>query len=98
MKEGKLPNYQRLAEMGCYHRLATTYPSVSPVAWSSFSTGTPPPKHNIYDFLTKHDQQCLIGLLYIGTEEIPASQINEKILQVFDRLMSELEKELNKTE
>ena len=26
--------------MGCYRRLRTTFPSVSPVAWSSFSTGT----------------------------------------------------------
>jgi predicted AlkP superfamily phosphohydrolase/phosphomutase len=62
MKEGKLPNYKRLAEMGCYHRLATTYPSVSPVAWSSFSTGTPPPKHNIYDFLDR-DPRTYLPLL-----------------------------------
>jgi len=27
LKEGKLPNFQRLADMGCYHRLASTYPS-----------------------------------------------------------------------
>jgi len=30
MAEGKLPNFQALAEEGCYHRLATTFPSVSP--------------------------------------------------------------------
>ncbi len=53
MKDGKLPNFKRLAEMGCYHRLTTTYPSISPVAWSSFSTGTHPPKHNIFDFLDR---------------------------------------------
>ncbi len=53
MKKGKLPNFKRLAEMGSYSRLRTTYPSISPVAWSSFSTGTNPARHNIYDFLDR---------------------------------------------
>jgi predicted AlkP superfamily phosphohydrolase/phosphomutase len=53
MDEGRLPYFQRLAEEGSYRRLATTYPSVSPVAWSSFSTGTHPAKHGIYDFLDR---------------------------------------------
>jgi predicted AlkP superfamily phosphohydrolase/phosphomutase len=60
--EGKLPNFQRLAETGCYHRLATTYPSVSPVAWSSFSTGTHPAKHNIFDFLDR-DRRTYLPIL-----------------------------------
>jgi hypothetical protein len=53
MEEGKLPNFRTLAAEGCYHRLASTFPSVSPVAWSSFSTGTHPAKHNIFDFLDR---------------------------------------------
>jgi predicted AlkP superfamily phosphohydrolase/phosphomutase len=53
LAEGKLPNFKKLQEQGCYHRLQTTYPSISPVAWSSFSTGTHPAKHNIYDFLDR---------------------------------------------
>ncbi len=53
MREGRLPNFRRLAEEGCYHRLATTFPSVSPVAWSSFATGAHPAKHNIFDFLDR---------------------------------------------
>jgi len=62
MAEGKLPNFQKLAETGCYHRLRTTFPSVSPVAWSSFSTGTHPAKHNIYDFLDR-DRRTYLPLL-----------------------------------
>lgn len=62
MKEGKLPNFQRLAEQGCYHRLATTFPSVSPVAWSSFSTGTHPARHNIFDFLDR-DRRTYLPML-----------------------------------
>lgn len=51
--EGKLPNFKKLAEQGSYSRLATTYPSISPVAWSSFMTGVDPSRHNIFDFLNR---------------------------------------------
>ena len=59
MAEGKLPNFQKLAGQGCYKALRTTYPSVSPVAWSSFSTGCEPPKHNIFDFLDRDRRNYL---------------------------------------
>jgi predicted AlkP superfamily phosphohydrolase/phosphomutase len=49
---GKLPNFAKLAEGGTFKPLATTIPSISPVAWSSFQTGVYPARHNIYDFLT----------------------------------------------
>ena len=51
--EGKLPNLARLAKEGSYRRLRTTYPSLSPVAWSTFATGVSPAKHNIFDFLDR---------------------------------------------
>ncbi len=54
MAEGKLPNLCRLREQGSYHRLRTTFPSLSPVAWSTFSTGVSPAKHNIFDFLNRN--------------------------------------------
>jgi predicted AlkP superfamily phosphohydrolase/phosphomutase len=50
--EGKLPHLADLRKRGCFKPLGTTLPSISPVAWSSFQTGTNPGKHNIYDFLT----------------------------------------------
>jgi len=53
MREGRLPNFQRLADHGVFRPLATSYPSMSPVAWSSFTTGVDPSRHNIYDFLTR---------------------------------------------
>ena len=62
LQEGKLPNFAKLAEQGCYHRIRTTYPSVSPVAWSSFSTGTNPGKHNIFDFLDR-DRKTYLPML-----------------------------------
>jgi predicted AlkP superfamily phosphohydrolase/phosphomutase len=53
LAEGKLPNLAELRERGCFKPLATTIPSMSPVAWSSFQTGVNPGKHNIFDFLTR---------------------------------------------
>lgn len=53
MNEGRLPNMKRLAEAGMFTRLGTTYPAMSPVAWSSFATGVDPAKHGIFDFLTR---------------------------------------------
>ena len=52
MKQGLMPNMSKLEEQGGFSPLQTTYPSMSPVAWSSFATGVPPSHHNIFDFLT----------------------------------------------
>ncbi len=54
LAEGLLPNLARLRDQGSYNRLGTTWPPLSPVAWSSFSTGTNPGKHRIFDFITRN--------------------------------------------
>jgi predicted AlkP superfamily phosphohydrolase/phosphomutase len=59
LAEGKLPNFAKLRNQGCFRQLATTVPSVSPVAWSSFQTGSNPGKHNIFDFLTRDKRTYL---------------------------------------
>jgi predicted AlkP superfamily phosphohydrolase/phosphomutase len=59
MDDGKLPNLKRLAETGTFSALASTQPSESPTAWSSFATGVNPGKHNIYDFLIRDFQTYL---------------------------------------
>lgn len=53
LAQGLLPNLSRLKEQGTYARLGTSWPPLSPVAWSSFSTGTNPGKHNIFDFIAR---------------------------------------------
>ena len=90
--EGKLPNFSKLAAMGSYHRLRTTFPSVSPVAWSSFSTGVSPAKHNIFDFLDRDLRSYLpvlssthIGkparVLKLGRFRIPLSRPDLRLLR-----------------
>lgn len=54
LAEGKLPNLARLKEQGGFRRLRTTFPALSPVAWSTFATGVNPAKHNIFDFLNRN--------------------------------------------
>jgi predicted AlkP superfamily phosphohydrolase/phosphomutase len=62
MAEGKLPNLSRLKKEGAYARLRTTTPAISPVAWSSFTTGSEPSKHNIFDFLSRDPRTYLPDL------------------------------------
>ena len=62
MREGILPHFSALAATGSYRRLKTTFPSVSPVAWSSFSTGSHPARHNIFDFLDR-DRRTYLPML-----------------------------------
>ena len=70
MEQGRLPNFARLAAMGCYRRLRTTFPAVSPVAWSSFSTGTNPAHHNIFDFLDRDRRTYLPVLSSAHVEKV----------------------------
>lgn len=51
MAQNKLPNVQRLTVRGFRGALATTNPPQSPVAWSTFATGTPPGEHGVFDFV-----------------------------------------------
>jgi len=69
MAQGLLPNFKKLSETGSYRRLKTTFPSVSPVAWSSFSTGTQPGRHNIFDFIERDRRTYLPQLTgaYLGS-------------------------------
>jgi predicted AlkP superfamily phosphohydrolase/phosphomutase len=53
INEGRLPNLARLRDQGTFRKLRTTFPPISPVAWSTFMTGVNPGKHNIYDFLAR---------------------------------------------
>lgn len=51
MKEGHLPNLAQIAEHGSFKSLGTTTPPQSPVAWSTFITGTDPGGHGLFDFI-----------------------------------------------
>ncbi|MBI1354156.1 MAG: nucleotide pyrophosphatase [Acidobacteria bacterium] len=53
LAEGKMPNLAKLRDEGQYSTLRTTFPALSPVAWSTFATGSNPGKHQMFDFLNR---------------------------------------------
>jgi len=59
LSEGKMPNLAKLRDQGRYSRLRTTFPPLSPVAWSTFATGSNPGKHNMFDFLNRSLQSYI---------------------------------------
>jgi len=59
MDEGKLPHVKALAERGELRPLASTNPPQSPVAWTSFATGTTPGHHAIFDFVERDPKTYL---------------------------------------
>lgn len=92
MSKGKLPNFLDLKEQGSFRALRTTTPSISPVAWSTFSTGVNPGKHGIFDFYTRDPKNYLPVLssarisstlrhLKIGPLKIPLKRTEVKFLR-----------------
>ena len=62
LEAGQLPNLARLKEQGGFARVATTRPAQTPVAWSTFATGTNPGGHGIFDFLRRNPRNYLPDL------------------------------------
>ena len=52
---GEMPELARLMAAGCHGELRSTFPPLTPPAWSSFMTGKNPGKHGIFSFPTRRD-------------------------------------------
>lgn len=50
-QEGKLPAISSIRAEGAAGILRSTFPPLSPAAWSSFATGMQPGKHGVYDYI-----------------------------------------------
>src|SRR6185503_6985861 len=62
MDKGALPNLARLAASGSFGTMATTLPAQTPVAFSTFATGTNPGGHGIFDFIRRDPRTYLPDL------------------------------------
>src|SRR5215510_11905213 len=51
MRDGKMPNFAKLAAEGSFRELTTSIPPQSPVAWSNLITGMNAGGHGIFDFI-----------------------------------------------
>ncbi len=91
MKEGRLPNFSYLMRTGSYAHLATTMPSESIVAWSSFSTGLNPGGHDIFDFIMRDPANYIPYLAlneisnYRGRTEIKIRRKGEAFWNILSR-------------
>jgi predicted AlkP superfamily phosphohydrolase/phosphomutase len=93
LKRGELSNLQKLQASGGYNRVKTTYPAQTPVAWSTFSTGTNPGGHGIFDFLSR-DPKTYLPILGLSRYEqknafVPPKAINMRRGNPFWNLLSE---------
>ena len=73
MREGRLPNFEKLAGKGVFRTLDTSVPSMSPVAWSTFSTGADASQHGIFDFITR--DPCTYAPLLSSTDVGKAKRV-----------------------
>jgi predicted AlkP superfamily phosphohydrolase/phosphomutase len=74
LARNELPNLAKLRAAGHYGRLRTTYPAQTPVAWSSFVTGTNPGGHGIFDFICR-DPQTYLPDIALNRFERPKSML-----------------------
>ena len=93
LAEGELPNLAKLRSQGGYGRLQTTFPAQTPVAWSTFTTGTNPGGHGIFDFLSR-DPKTYLPLLALSKYEqknafTPPKVVNLRRGTPFWKLLSE---------
>ena len=79
---GELPHLAAIRDRGGYSRLATTFPAQTPVAWSSFATGTNPGGHGIFDFLRRDPATYLPDLALNRYEQknafVPPRAVNSR--------------------
>jgi predicted AlkP superfamily phosphohydrolase/phosphomutase len=93
LEAGQLPNLARLSERGGFARVATTRPAQTPVAWSTFATGTNPGAHGIFDFLRRDPRTYLpdFGLNRFEQKNafLPPKAVNlRRAMPVWDLLKS----------
>ena len=90
MSQGQLPNFRQLCARGTWGPLRTTFPPVSPVAWTTCLTGVPPSMHGIHDFITKSQNTYLptIGLFHVraGRDGIPVYSSRRQVPTISERL------------
>ena len=75
VKKGEMPIFQRFIESNYFGSLRTTLPPQSPVAWSSFITGSNPGRHGIFDFIHR-DPTTFIPYLSTSRSYDPQKTLN----------------------
>jgi len=75
MRDGRMPNFQQLAQQGSFRELRTSIPPQSPVAWSNVITGMNPGGHGIFDFIQR-DPNTMLPEFSMARVEPPAHTLS----------------------
>src|SRR4051812_25601638 len=82
LARGELPHLDALRTSGGFSRVRTTFPAQTPVAWSTFATGTNPGAHGIFDFVRRDPQTYLPDFALTRYERprsfLPAKAVNRR--------------------
>lgn len=70
LEHGALPNMARLRAQGGYHRLTSSIPPQSPVAWNSYAMCRNPGGHNIFDFIRRNPRGASGPVPLVGTGRV----------------------------
>jgi len=54
VKEGKLPNFEKLMKRGVFKEMIDPLPTITPPNWTTITTGAWPGTHGITDFYLPH--------------------------------------------
>src|SRR3989440_6437895 len=93
LARAELPNLAKIRAGGNYTRLKTTYPAQTPVAWSTFATGTNPGGHGVFDFIRRDPGTYQPNLALVRYEQknafLPPRAVNLRrgtpVWEVLDR-------------
>lgn len=69
-RQGRLPNFARLMQNGSWGRLTSTIPPLTPVAWTTISTGVNPGRHGIFDAMGFNRQELRVRFVNAGARRV----------------------------
>ncbi|MCZ6674824.1 MAG: alkaline phosphatase family protein [Verrucomicrobia bacterium] len=81
LESNELPNLARLRKLGGYSYVRTTCPAQTPVAWSTFATGTNPGGHGIFDFVSR-DPRTYLPQLGLNRYEQTSALLPPKVVNL----------------
>ncbi len=55
IKEGKLPNFEKVMKEGVFKEALEPFPTITPPNWTTITTGAWPGTHGITDFFLPHN-------------------------------------------
>nr|MDA8216255.1 alkaline phosphatase family protein [Dehalococcoidales bacterium] len=68
VKEGKLPNFQKMMEKGVFKEIIEPLPTITPPNWTTITTGAWPGTHGITDFYLPHEPEESLDKTHLGID------------------------------